>query len=169
MNSERAEALCADVLRVLSAAGRMGVVRLHEIDEFDASLGNVAYLVRSLRSHPEGRHRLRLAKVLERIAGGGVPDRLYSLLGAGFSLKRSMQDDATIHALPPVGAKAPADLKRLARHERVRSWRERLTWSQQSAISIRLRDLDDPSWSSPIAERYFRNSDMKRFRRQKRR
>lgn len=172
MNGERAEAVCADVLRVLSAAGRTGVVRLKEIDEFDASLGDVAALVGSLRSHPEGRHRLRLAAALEGVARG-IEDAsgeacLYPLLGESFSLKRAMQADAPVHALPPAGAKAPSDLKRLARYERVRSWRERLAWSQQSAISLRLRDLDDPSWSSPIAERYFRNSDMKRFRRQKR-
>lgn len=155
MNHDEAEA----ILTLIEKAARLGIVRLAEVDALDKTGGDVGALVKSLRADPEGRHRRRVAAVLEsRLQGAEAKEALYSLFrsaeGEPAPLRfrtmvsaaiLTMDDDCPVLPLSREGAK-----RRYLRFARVNYWRERLELVPRGDNFFGLRDLDDPAWNPSV-------------------
>lgn len=155
MNHDEAEG----ILSLIERVAWLGIVRLAEVDALDKTGGDVSALVKSLRADPEGRHRRRVAAILEsrqQVAEG--KGRLYSLIpsaeGEPAYLRFRTQADAAIFsmdydcpALPPSRERAK---RRYLRSARIKYWRERPELVPRGDNAFGLRDLDDPAWNPSV-------------------
>lgn len=150
MNHDEAEA----ILTLIEKAARLGIVRLAEVDALDRTGGNVGALVKSLRADPEGRHRRRVAAVLEsRLQGAEGKGRLYSLIAEGepAPLRFRTQTATAIFSMDDGPVLSPERAKRrYLRFARVNYWRERLELVPRGDNFFGLRDLDDPAWNPSV-------------------
>ena len=144
------------VLSMIERAARLGIVRLAEVDALDRTGGNVGALVKSLRADPEGRHRRRVAAVLEsRLQGAEGKGRLYSLIpsaeGEPAPLRFRTQTATAIFSMDDGPVLSPERAKRrYLRFARVNYWRERLELVPRGDNFFGLRDLDDPAWNPSV-------------------